>query len=152
MLKKRYHIAVVTAALALTLTGCTVGGTPTSSSTGGAQQSSAPETSDQSKAEACQIVQDSLTEFSNLSSDMDASDPQGVIDKFKELSTSATSALGEITNAEVKPAATAAASALGEYVEFLQTAITDPSKLGDISSKVTGLQEAFTQVGTICAS
>src|SRR5690349_12157571 len=125
MLKKRYHIALVTAALALTLTGCTGGGGggATTSSTGGSAQSSAPAgASDQSKADACQIVQDSLAEFSELSSDMNASDPQGVVDKFKELSTNATAALGEITNAEVKPAATAAAAALGEYVEFLQSA------------------------------
>lgn len=153
MLKKRYHIAIVTAALALTLTGCTGGGGGTTSPSGGGSQSSAPaEASDQSKAEACQIVQGSLSEFSELSSDMNASDPQGVVDKFTELSTKATAALGEITNAEVKPAATAAADALGEYVEFLQTAISDPSKLGDMSTKVTALQESLTEVGTICAS
>jgi hypothetical protein len=155
MLKKRYHIAVVTAALALTLTGCTGGGGGgvTTSSSGGSVQSSAPaESGDQSKAEACQIVQDSLAEFSELSSDMNASDPQGVVDKFKELYTNATTSLGEITNAEVKPAATAAAAALGEYVEFLQTAISDPSKLGDMSAKVTALQESLTEVGTLCAS
>lgn len=155
MLKKRYHVAVATAALALLLAGCS-GGSGGASSEGPkneTQQSSVPPAAaDQSKADACKIVQDGLTEFSTLSSEMDPSNPQGVLDKFKELSTKTSDSLASITNAEVKPAATKAATALGDYVTFLEAVIADPSKASDMTEKVTALQEGFTEVGTVCAS
>jgi hypothetical protein len=156
MLKKRYQLAVTTAALALLLTGCAGGSGSTSSEPATAEtqqsQSSAPEAAtDQSKADACKIVQDSFTEFGELSGSVDASDPQGALDGFKALSAKAGDALNGITNSEVKPAATKAAAALGEYVSFLETVISDPSKASDLSGQVTALQEGFTEAATVCA-
>lgn len=154
MLKKRYAVAVATAALTLMLAGCTGGssGTDATGPTKGGTENSAPAQADQSKADACKIIQDSLTEFSQATSEMDPTKPQEVLDKFKELSASSVDALNSITNEEVKAGAGKAATALEGYIEFLDVAMTDPSKIGEMSDQVADLQAAFTEVGTVCAS
>jgi len=156
MRTQRFHAIAATAALALMLAGCTGGGGDTNSAgapnDGNVQNSAPAQSGDQSKADACQVVQDSLAEFSELSSQMDPTNPQAIIDKFTELSSKSSDALNSITNDEVKASASKAATALGDYVEFLQVVISDPSKAADMSGQITSLQEAFTEVGTVCAS
>ena len=165
MSHRRRHlmIAAATVALGLLLAGCSGGGEATGASQDGrassgsssgstsAETSAPPASSDQSKVDACLIVKDSFEEFSSVSSTVDASNPQGAIDAFKDLSAKTTDALASITNAEVKPAATKAATALGDYVTFLETVVSDPSQASEMSAKVTDLQEGFTEVATICA-
>lgn len=97
-------------------------------------------------------MQDSLTEFASINGQLDPSDPQAVVDQFKEFTATASESLNAITNAEVKDAATDAATALDDYVAFLETIVADPSKASDISVQVTSLQEGFTEVATVCAS
>jgi hypothetical protein len=157
MLKKRYQLAVTTAALALLLAGCSGGGAGSSSEPAAAegsqgQSSSAPDAaSGQSKADACKIVQDSFAKFGELSGSVDASDPQGAVDTFKQFSSETKDALSSITNDEVKPAATKAATALEGYVGFLEAVLSDPSKAGDMGAQATALQEGFTEAATVCA-
>lgn len=134
MLKKRYHIAIAAGVLALALTGCSAGG--------GA--------STQSKEDACALVQKSFTDFAEISSDTDFTDPQGAVDKVKELADKASESLNEVTNADVKPAATKAVAALSDYAEFLQSVISDPTKAAGMTDQITALQEGFTTVGTLC--
>jgi len=164
MITTRHRVAVAAAALALLLTGCSGGGgdAPAETPQGQTSQSAAPQSSapaptaeagssGQTTAEACAIVQESFTTFSELNGTIDASDPQAAVDALGQLSEEASASFGQITNEEVKPAATQAVSALGEYVTFLQTVLSDPSKATEMNGQVTALQEGFTAAATVCA-
>lgn len=150
MLTKRHTVALATASLALLLAGCSGGGGTTSSAPAG--ESAPPAAADQSKTEACTVVQKSLTEFSSINSQLDPSNPQAAVDAFKKFTTTTSESLNAITNTEVKDAATQAATALDDYVAFLETIVADPSKASDISTQITALQEGFTKVATVCGS
>lgn len=163
MLTKKLHIGAVVLALGILLAGCsgTSGSSSPEATTSAKQSAETTETetdtetettTEQSKADACAVVQETLTEFSEVSAALDPSDTQAMVDQFKELSASSGAALTAITNVEVAPAASAAAAGLNDYVVFLETIITDPTQASALGDQITALTDSITEVSTVCAS
>lgn len=152
MFNRRIQATAAIVAVGLMLAGCSGGAAPASESTTGANAATSEATTNQSKTDACAIVQENLTEFSDLSSKLDPNDTQAMVDQFTELSANTSEAFTSITNADVAPAAKAAASGLNDYVEYLKSVIADPSQASSISAEITALTESFTEVSTVCAS
>lgn len=163
MIKTRTSFALVAASALLLLTGCSGGGDSnakeadtndtagTSEASSSAQASSAPAPAgDQSKADACQIVQEQFQAVSQAGSSIDTSDPQATLTQFRELATQVDTEFGGITNEEVAPAAQKASGALNEYATFLEGLIADPNTASGLSDQVTALQESFTDAATVC--
>ncbi|MFF7683321.1 hypothetical protein ACFZA2_11235 [Microbacterium sp. NPDC007973] len=165
MIIKRASFAAV-AATALLLAGCSGGGSSDADST--AQESSAPSSvasssaptpsqasvapaGDQSKQDACQIIITSFNDVTSASGDIDTSDPQAAVTRFKELASKVKGDFSQITNAEIAPAAQNATQTLDQYVAFLEGVMADPSKASGLGEQITALQESFTQAGTACA-
>lgn len=165
MIIKRASFAAF-AATALLLAGCSGGGSSDadspaqeSSAPSGAASSAAPSSSqaaaapagDQSKQDACQIIISSFNDVTEASGEINTSDPQAAVDRFKELATKVQGDFSQITNADIAPAAQNASSTLNQYVTFLEGVIADPSTASGLSEQVSALQESFTQAGTACA-
>ncbi|QKJ20838.1 hypothetical protein [Microbacterium hominis] len=133
-------------AAALLLSGCSA---PAGPDSGGPQDAAGA----QSRSEACAIVEQTMIEFGDSSSELGTNDdPQVDIEAYADLSGSATERLTAITNEEVEDGAAAVATALSDYVTFLQTAMSDPTDAPELTDEFTALQEAFAEVTAICAS
>ncbi len=152
MFNRKVNAAAAVIAIGLMLAGCSGGTAPASESNKGGDDTTSEAMTNQSKSDACAIVQENLTEFSDLSSKLDPSDTQAMVDQFKQLSANTSEAFTSITNEDVAPAAKAAASGLNDYVVYLESVIADPSKASSISDEITALTESFTEVSTVCAS
>lgn len=147
------------AAAALLLAGCSGGASSdaaptTAESTAPSPVSSSPAPAadgDQSKQDACQIIISSFNDVTEASGEINTSDPQAAVDRFKELATKVQGDFSQITNADIAPAAQNASATLNQYVTFLEGVIADPSTASGLSEQVTALQESFTQAGTACA-
>ncbi|MEZ3158712.1 hypothetical protein AB1K56_17480 [Microbacterium sp. BWR-S6Y] len=151
------------AAAALLLAGCSGGASsdaapttaestaPSPVSSSPAPAASAAADGDQSKQDACQIIITSFNDVTEASGEINTSDPQAAVDRFKEIATKVQGDFSQITNADIAPAAQNASATLNQYVTFLEGVIADPSTASGLSEQVTALQESFTQAGTVCA-
>lgn len=150
MITTRYHVAIATAALALLLTGCTGGGSgPAPSKT---EATSAPPAAAQSKTEACAIVQGDLQEFVALSGEVDASDPQAVVDGFSSFIADANASLDEITNTELQPSAAKLKTAYTDYLSYVKLLVSAPDEAAELEDPVAKLQTVITEISTVCGS
>lgn len=148
------------AAAALLLAGCSGGASSDAAPTTAASTAPSPVSSspapaasaaadgDQSKQDACQIIITSFNDVTEASGEINTSDPQAAVDRFKELATKVQGDFSQITNADIAPAAQNASATLNQYVTFLEGVIADPSTASGLSEQVTALQESFTQAGS----
>lgn len=160
----RAPFALLAASALLLLAGCSGGASTTTEAspaesvapTAATSTSAAPtpatdaDESGQSKADACQIIIASFNDVVTTSQAMDSSDPQGNLKRFQELSAKVQGDFAQITNADIAPAAQKASAQLDEYAAFLESVTADPSKLGELGTQVTALQQSFTEAGTVC--
>ncbi|MDT0117901.1 hypothetical protein Q9R20_12980 [Microbacterium sp. PRF11] len=157
----RTSFAVLAASALLLLAGCSGGTTApadtasesaaaTPAATAAATSAAAAATTGQSKADACQIIISSFTDVTQASSEISTSDPQAAVATFRTLADKVTADFAQISNAEIAPVAQKASAQLGEYVTFLDSVVSDPSKVSGLSDQVTALQESFTEAGTAC--
>ncbi len=154
----RTSSALVVASALLLLAGCSGGSTaPEAEATRTVAPTSAPAEEEaaaseggQSKAEACQILGTTFTELGTMGGELDMSDPQGTVTAFSDFADRMRIDLAEITNAEIAPAAQQAAAGMDEYAAYLESMLTDPSKAGELTDRVTAMQEDVMQAATAC--
>lgn len=140
-------------ALALLVSGCSA-----PASTGGASHSPQPTTSaaapasNQTKTDACQVVQDVLFDVGALSG-VDTSDPQAALDALKGAQEKLEAAATKVSHADVKPAVDTAATAIGDFVEFFETMLDDPENadIDGVSERVENFKDSLLALGTACA-
>jgi len=150
-------VAVSTAAAALT--GCSAGASggasPSASPTATKAPAHAKVSADQSKADACKAVNDTLQELQGMQSQASAamSDPQKALDLFDQMNGTMTALKDKVGNPEVKAAVDKASGAVDDYATFLHDAVTNPASVdaSKVSEKATAISESFTAVGQVCA-
>ncbi|MGW9169159.1 hypothetical protein [Agromyces sp. NPDC055658] len=141
------------ALLALLFTGCAAtGSADDAKSDSKADSAEAAPAADQSKEEACEIVEGTLTDLQSLSS-VDASDPTTALEAFKGAQAKVGDAADQVSNADVKPALDGAATAMNEYVEYVDGMLADPANadISAMSDHLESLTTSITELTTICA-
>ena len=140
----RIAVLTVAAVTVLGLTGCTGGaGTPASSdrSDGGTQTT----------AEACDLVNDIMTDASAEFENMDPNDPDAVVEAMDAAVQSLAEASDQVTNEEVKTILPELQSMFGQ-VAVLMSAIVegDASKVGELEELGEGFQETGARFQELC--
>lgn len=141
------------ALLALLLTGCAAGAPAADAgSKEDVKAEAAAPAGDQSKEEACEIVNTALTELQGLSS-VDTSDPAAALEAFKGAEQTVTETAAQISNADVKTAADGAATAMTEYVAYVDGMLADPANadMSAMGDHLTALTEGITELTVVCA-
>ncbi len=142
-------------ALALLVTGCSApagnGAADRSQSPAPATSSAAP-ASDQSKTDACQVVQDVLFDVGSLSG-VDTTDPQGALDALQGAQEKLDASAAKVTHADVKPAVDNAATAIGDFVDFFEQIMSDPENadIDGMSERVENFKDSLLALGEACA-
>lgn len=146
--------ATIAAVALLGLTGCT--GAPAGSSSSGASGASQPADAagdnGQSTADACALVQSTITEATDGFENASADDPGAVVDAMKSAAEKLTASTSQITNDQVAallPSLRDMFTKTGDVMEAV--AAGDMSKLEDLSSLSTQFQETSEAFQKVCA-
>lgn len=160
LISTRAPFALVAASALFLIAGCSAGGAPSTTAESAAPSTSAESTTSssddasatggQSKADACQIIIASFNDVASTSQSMDTSDPEGTLAAFNTLTEKVKGDFARISNEEIAPAAQKAAAQLDAYSGFLESFMADPTKVSELGTQVTALQESFTEAGTAC--
>ncbi|MDY0910550.1 hypothetical protein [Microbacterium sp. CFBP9034] len=161
---RRFAALTLTAVALLGLTGCT--GFPTGASTpgvsptssadaeGGADDGSGEGSSDgsQTTEEACQLVQDTITDATAEFENVDGQDPSAVVDGMKAAAERLAETSSQITNEEVA-AVVPSLQQMFEQVAEVMAAIVDgeTDRLGELEEIGTTFQETTEQFQELCA-
>jgi hypothetical protein len=140
--------AIIAATAALGLAACTGGPAPSSSSVASADQ---PGDGGQSTADACALVQqtisDAATEFSSASAD----DPAVVVDGMKAAAQKLGDASAQVTNDQIAALLPPLRTAFEKAADVMQAvAEGDVSKLADSAQLSTDIQEPLQRFQEIC--
>lgn len=150
-------LALATVAL-VGLTGCTGFPAGSGSSTPSASvtdESGAGEGSDdgtQTTAEACQLVQETITEATAEFENVDTSDPGAVVEGMEAAAASLADMSSQITNEEVAAILPDLQAMFEKVAEVMATIVAgDASKLGELEEIGTSFQETTQRFQELCA-
>lgn len=146
-LSHRFAALTVAAVALLGLTGCSgsggAAGTPASSgaSDGGTQTTS----------EACDLVNDIMTDASAQFENMDPNDPDAVVEAMDAAVQSLAEASDQVTNAEVKAILPELQSMFGQVADLMSAIVEgDTSKVGELEELGEGFQETGARFQELC--
>lgn len=151
--------ALTLAAVALVgLTGCTgfsAGSgspAPTSSATEGAGSDDGSGDGTQTTAEACQLVTDIMTEATAEFENMDANDPDAVVQAMEAAVASLDDAQSQVTNAEVAAILPDMQEMFQQVADIMAAIVAgDASKVGELQELGTSFQETGQRFEELCA-
>lgn len=155
ILSHRIAALTLTAIAVLGLTACTGfpygSSSPTSSSSAPASDGSSD--GGQTTAEACQLIQNTITEATAEFENVDATNPGAVVEGMEAAAQSLADASSQITNEEVA-AIVPELQAMFEQVAEVMAAIVagDTSQLGELEDIGASFQETTQKFQDICAS
>ncbi|REJ05269.1 hypothetical protein DY023_10460 [Microbacterium bovistercoris] len=158
-MNRRIAAIAIAAVAILGLSACS--GTPASDSSSGKSSSAskeAPETTDQSVADACKIATDKVSAASSGLQDIDmskaASDPQGTIDALTTLVDSLGEASESVSNPEVKAAVTDFHDSYAQLRDVFKKVVVDgdTSAASDISTLTGDLNDSVKALTELCTA
>jgi hypothetical protein len=146
-----------TAALALAavavfgLAGCTA--SPGSTPAGSASATDAAGDGGQSTADACALVQDTITSATKEFDSASASDPGQVVDAMKAAAQQLSAVAPKVTNDEMAALLPAIQDVFQKTGDTMSAIVSgDLSKAGDMAEVGTSMQDAMQKFQTLCAS
>ena len=161
MLLTRATLIVPAVAGVLLFAGC-ASSTPVASDRptepSSAAEPTAEASSDQTVAEACDVVEEGMRDFLPLMQEDDlmgaaAADPAGMLAKFETADSTFSAAVDAVSNDEVLEAAEPASDAMHDLVSLMQSGATDAGSadIADVAPMVQTLGTELTALGEVCS-
>ena len=148
LLPHRLAALTLAAVAALGLTGCTGAG----GGSGAPTSSDASDGGTQTTAEACELVNDIMTDATAEFENMDPNDPDAVVEAMDAAVQSLADASDQVTNEDVAAILPDLQAMFGQVADLMSAIVEgDTSKVGELQDLGAGFQETGARFEELCA-